>query len=214
MKHAAFALVASLLLAGCSLVGIRSGYEQPSYVAVDALADTIDVRRYAPRLAVEATVAATDYEEGQNAAFRLLFDYISGANTANENIAMTAPVETAQAGEEIAMTAPVETARLEEGRMRMRFFLPSEYALETAPQPTDPRLRLVALPEQLLAVSRFSGFAGAASIEAQTRALSRALARSPWRATSTPVAYSYDPPWTLPFFRRNEVVVLVEGAAS
>jgi len=76
--------------------GIRSGYEQPSYVLVEILSDQIELRRCAPRLAVETTVDIPDYDEGRNAAFRLLFDYISGANRTAENATMTAPAEAAR----------------------------------------------------------------------------------------------------------------------
>ena len=96
---------------GCSVFGIRSGYEQPSYVLVETLSDQIEMRHSAPRLAVETTVDIPDYDEGRNAAFRPLFDYISGANRTNESVAMTAPAEAALTSVEVSMTVPVETSR-------------------------------------------------------------------------------------------------------
>jgi hypothetical protein len=147
------------LLTGCSVFGIRSGYEQPSYVLVGTLSDQIEVRRYAPRLAVETSVDIPDYDEARSAAFRPLFDYISGANRTNESLAMTAPAEAALTSEKVTMTAPVETSRAGTGSMRMRFFLPAEFTLETAPEPIDPRVHLIEVTGQLQAVLRFSGFA-------------------------------------------------------
>jgi len=111
MVRSLLILVTTSLLTGCSVFGIRSGYEQSSYVLVDILSDQIEMRRSAPRLAVETTVDIPDYDEGRNAAFRQLFDYISGANRTNESVAMTGPAEAVLTSEEISMTAPVETSR-------------------------------------------------------------------------------------------------------
>lgn len=219
MIRPAVTLFASLALAGCSVFGVRSGYEQPPYEVVERLGETLEVRRYAPRVAVEAQVEATDTRDGQGAAFRLLFDYISGANRTETGIAMTAPVETGpvetgsgEAGgtsEEIAMTAPVETARSADGQVRMRFFLPAAYDRNSAPAPLDPRLSIVAVPEQTFAVLRFSGFGREKAVMAKKKELLCGLEASSWRPASAPVAYFYHPPWTLPFFRRNEAVVAV-----
>lgn len=209
MTRTLFVILASVLLSACSLVGIRSGYEQPSYEVIAQLDDAVEVRSYAPRVAVEAAVEAPDTEEGRNEAFRLLFDYISGANRANAEISMTAPVETAPSSEEIAMTVPVETVSDAEAGTRMRFFLPAEYSAETAPTPTDARVRIVSVPAQTVAVLRFSGFGGEGIVAGKTEMLLAALEDTSYRRSSEPVAYFYDPPWTIPFFRRNEVVVAV-----
>ena len=117
----------------------------------------MEVRRYDSRLAAEATVEAGSAEAGRNEAFRLLFNYISGANQGQSKVAMTAPVEVGAEAEKIAMTVPVETAAADYGRYTMRFFFPSAYTKATAPEPTDPRVRIVKLPEVTVAVRRFSG---------------------------------------------------------
>ena len=132
-----------------------------------------------------------------------------GANRTGERIAMTAPVESANASEQIAMTVPVETARSDEGRVYMRFFLPAEYDRDSAPDPLNPDVRIVEVPEQTVAVLRFSGSTSEEAVEEQTKALLETLDGSSLRPTSPVVAYFYDPPWTLPFLRRNEVVVAV-----
>jgi hypothetical protein len=210
MRNAITATGFFFLLSGCSLFGVRSGYEQPAYAVVEQQGDAIEVRRYPPRVVAEATVEAADGKAGRNEAFRLLFDYISGANRADARIDMTTPVETAPTSAKIAMTVPVETARSDDEGMRMRFFLPAAYSAESAPQPTDPRVRVVDVPEQTIAVLRFSGARSEETIADRTAELLRALETMRWRVASAPTAYFYDPPWTLPFLRRNEVVVAVE----
>jgi hypothetical protein len=108
------------------VIGIRSGYEQPPTV-LERIGDTVEVRRYDSRLAAEATVEAGTAEAGRKEAFRLLFDYISGANQGQSKVAMTAPVEVGAEADKIAMTVPVETGAFGKGRYTMRFFLPGSY---------------------------------------------------------------------------------------
>jgi hypothetical protein len=91
----------------------------------------------------------------------------------------------------------------------MRFFLPAKFDRETAPRPLDPRITIVDVPVQTVAVLRFSGFGGEDTVAKKKRELLRSLATTSWKPLSDSVVYSYDPPWTLPFFRRNEVVVAV-----
>lgn len=198
-----------LMLSGCSLVGIRSGYEQPAYEAVDRFDPGVEIRRYGPRLAAETTVEAADAEAGRNAAFRILAGYIFGANRAKGEIAMTSPVEVQSGSRKIAMTSPVEAASAGSGRFTMRFFLPAQLTLATAPEPTDPRVRLLELPGQTLAALRFTGSRGGERVAAESGALLRALDGSAWQPAGEPFAFFYDPPWTLPFLRRNEVAVEV-----
>lgn len=196
----------AVALCGCSFFGVRSGYEQPRYDVIDRLSESIEIRVYEPRLAAEATVVSDDSKEGRSEAFRLLFRYISGENLAGTKIDMTTPVESATTSEQIAMTTPVEAASTSDGRVYMRFFLPQTYSKETAPSPLDTRVRIVSLSEQTVAAIRFSGTSSDETLSAKTEDLMSALDLSSWNPTSPPVAYFYDPPWTLPFLRRNEIV--------
>ncbi len=206
-------LLASFLVAGCSVFGAGSGIEEPDFQVVERLGEDAAVRRYSERVAVETVVGEGDTGRTRGQAFRRLARYIGGANRAETDIAMTAPVETAQAerpGTRIEMTAPVETAPAEAGGLRMRFFLPAQYTPETAPRPTESQVSLVTLPEQTMAVLRFSGGRGAGRVAARAADLRARLEGTGWQPAGPPVAYFYDPPWTLPFLRRNEVVIPVE----
>ena len=109
MNKFATLVLASLLLGACSLVGIRDGYEQPTYRVVETIGEEVEVRRYAARFAAEVTVETDDADRGTGEAFRLLFDYITGDNAPNTEIAMTSPVAVAEEGAKIEMTAPVFT---------------------------------------------------------------------------------------------------------
>ncbi len=209
MRATVAAVVGAGLLSSCSLFGVRSGYEEPAYAVVERIGDGIEIRRYDARVAAEVTVDAADSEAGRRTAFRALFDYISGANRERAQVAMTAPVATADRGAEIEMTAPVATAAAP-GRTTMRFFLPEAYTAETAPEPVDPRIRIVALPAETMAAARFTGSRDEGRLDAETARLFAALDGTGWRRAGTRVAFFYDPPWTLPFLRRNEIGVAVE----
>ena len=214
MGRSIFILPIVMLSASCSFVGVRSGLEQPHYEVVEVLSKSLEIRRYGSRLAIETTVPGGDTSKSRRRAFRRLFNYISGANAPGRKITMTAPVETALgasgSGVKVAMTAPVETAASKNHTL-MRFFLPSGLSTETAPRPTDPQVRVVTVPEQTLAALSFTGLASEGRLATQKNRLTADLASTHWEARGTVTAYFYDPPWTLPFLRRNEVVVVVHG---
>ena len=204
-----FIVIAVCLITGCSAFGVRTEYEQPPYVVVEKLGQRIEVRRYAERLAAETVIDISDHDESSNSAFRTLFNYISGNNRVAADTTRTPSGEIVEVPATIAMTVPVETSYVETKGTRMRFFLPSEFTLETAPRPTDGRVRLLQITAQLEAVLRFNGSVSENSVAKKRKDLLRALDQSSWRAVSGPVTYLYDPPWTIPFFRRNEIVIPV-----
>jgi hypothetical protein len=204
------ASLSAAVLAGCSVFGIRSGYEQPRYEVVERLSDDVEIRRYGAQLVAETVVEAEDPEAAQNDAFKILAGYLFGANRSREEISMTAPVEVRS--EKIAMTVPVETSAAGASQYRMRFFLPASLSLETAPQPNDSRVKLLIVPERTAAVLRFSGLGREAQIAQREMQLLQTLRTSRWRAKGAAAAFYYDPPGTIPFLRRNEVVVAVEPA--
>lgn len=222
------------LLAGVGqLVGIRAGTEQPPYEVVGRVGEA-EIRRYAPQIAAE-TLVDGPVESARNEGFRRVAGYIFGDNTTKASVAMTAPVvqsrEAAGGSKSIAMTAPVvqsRAARSETISMTspvvqraagaetwsIQFIMPSRYTLATLPQPNDPRVRLVESPARTFAVVRFSGLGHQEAVAKHEQALDAALAGSSWRASGEAVTWYYDPPWTLPFLRRNEVARPVEPATS
>jgi hypothetical protein len=198
-------MFAAVTLPGCTLFGIRGGTEEPRYATV-AHVGRVEIRDYAPRLAAETTIDGTEMH-ARYAGFRRLANYIFGANRAAAKIAMTAPVAQAADSRRIAMTAPVAQTADGPGRWTIRFFMPAGYTRSTLPEPTDPAVHIVAVPAQTFAVLRFSGIPTARAVADEQAQLLKALADSAWQPRGTPVAWFYDPPWTIPFLRRNEVAV-------
>ena len=202
--------VAQVAEAGGSIVGIRNGTEEPAYT-VEREIDGVEIRRYGPRIAAETSVA-TDEEAARNEGFRRLARYIFGGNSGSDKIAMTAPVAQQQS-EKIAMTAPVATQRGSADDWVIRFFMPSKYTLESLPTPNDDVVRLVPVPPETVAVLRYSGLIGADAVESHTRELLDILRENGIEPVGDPMSWFYDPPWTLPFLRRNEVAVGVSATA-
>jgi hypothetical protein len=192
-----------------SVFGIRFPYEQPHYAVIQELGQSVEVRDYDPRLAIEATVDSPDPNQAAGEAFGLLFRYITGTNQRDQKIAMTAPVRTAS--ERIAMTVPVQTTPTKGSdgnyHVSMRFFLPKEVAEAGAPAPLDPRLHLVQVPASTIAALRYSGIATRATRDQKSAELLAVLAKSPWHPQGAVFQLSYDPPFAIPFLRRNEVAV-------
>ncbi len=201
LKRAA-ALASTLVLSACSVFGVRSGTEEPRFEALGTEAG-IEFRRYAPRLVAETVVQAEE-EAARSEGFSRLARYIFGGNQGSARIAMTAPV--AQDSMRIAMTAPVAQAATADG-YRIRFFLPA--SLRDPPVPLDARVSIAEVPAETVAVLRFSGVPSAESVAAARARLEAALPATRWAAAGEAVAWFYDPPWTIPALRRNEVAVPV-----
>lgn len=192
--------------AALGIVGVRVLTEEPSHTT-RRLAGGVEIRRYGPRIAAETTVNGADEEKARSDGFRRLAGYIFGGNQAGKKVAMTAPVsQGASSGQKIAMTAPVSTSGDENGWV-IRFFMPSKWTMATLPTPKDDRVRLVEVPAESVAAVRFTGSRSADAVATKTTELLDALSENGIETSGEPVSWFYDPPWTLPFRRRNEVVV-------
>jgi hypothetical protein len=196
----------TLLLTACSVFGVPS-VEEASY---DVLKDNnyIQVRQYKPMVVAQTEVDA-NYNEASKQAFIRLFKYISGNNKKQQKISMTAPVIMDSKAEEIAMTAPVFQEKSDKLWL-MQFVLPAQYTLATAPIPSDPSINLKEIPSKKVAVLRYSGFLSEQSIAEKTKELQSWLDTERLRAISPARSAGFDPPWTLPFLRRNEVHIEIE----
>ena len=187
----------TLLESALSVLGIRAFYEQPRYAVIERLDRGVEIRAYDGRVAVETD--ARGQRDGE--AFARLFRYITGANGGDDRIAMKASVETS--GRLIAMTVPVEQGTAG----TLRFYLPRKVADADVPEPTEPGIRLVRVPPERLAVLRFSGSATPEAREEQARILERVLDAASRKPAEPPFFMGYDPPFSVPFLRRNEVAV-------
>ena len=149
--------------------------------------EQIEIRAYAPRV-----MAVTEMAEDSNGGFRVLAGYIFGGNAEEQEIAMTAPVQQSM-----------------EGDREMAFMMPAEYALEDLPEPEDQRVSFREAPAYTAAVIQFSGWASAEKADENWQQLRGFLIAEGIDITGEPTLNQYNPPWTLPFMRRNEIIVPV-----
>ncbi|CAM3312298.1 SOUL heme-binding protein [Arthrobacter ulcerisalmonis] len=153
----------------------------------------------------------TAFDRAGNAAFRSLFNYISGSNVANQKLAMTAPViQGSGASQKLAMTAPVlqsgPAGNGEPGEFVVAFVLPAGLTADSAPVPTNPEVRIRDVPGSLAAALRFSGNGSEAAFAKRTEGLLAALALAGLTPTGSPRFARFDPPFKPWFLRHNEVV--------
>ena len=195
------------IILGVSLIGTHAmAVEEPAFKSV-LHEGAFEVRDYPALVVAEVTVTG-DQKEAASKGFRLLAGYIFGGNTRRQSIAMTAPVAQAPKSEKIAMTAPV-TQIQSAGEWVVRFTMPSAYSMEKLPEPNDPKVHLRALPPTRFAVLQFSGLASKDNVAAKTAELEKLAGTHHLRAIGPASLAQYDPPWTLWFMRRNEVMLPV-----
>ena len=204
----AILVISLLLLASVAACGVNMGqYEEPRYT-VERADSSFEIRLYAPSLVAEA-VTKGSREKAINEGFRILADYIFGNNTANASVAMTTPVS--QTSEKIAMTAPVsQSLEGKDGVWRTRFTMPTKYTFETLPTPNDARVQISKTEAKRFAVVRFSWSTNDENLNAHQKMLEEWIVKEKLKPIS-PASYSfYNPPWTLPFLRRNEVWIEID----
>jgi hypothetical protein len=188
------------LLSGCSMAAT----EEPKYNVL-LKEDAFELRQYAPQLVAETSVNG-DMDSASSQGFRAIADFIFGNNKA--------PGQNTSA--KIAMTAPVtvqpranENSLREARDWRIEFVMPSEYTMATLPKPNNQAVQLREVPSQRFAVLRYSGLNTESKVEDKTRDLLAWVKTKNWQMVGSPQLSRYDPPWTLPMWRRNEIRVEV-----
>lgn len=191
--------------------------EEPSFKVI-VKSGNFELRQYAPMLVAE-TLVDGDMDDAGSTGFRRIADYIFGNNqvqtsTGSAKIAMTAPVTMEPQSQKIAMTAPVALMPAESmgasKQWRVHFVMPSQYNMNTIPTPKNPDVKLREIPGKLFAVSSFTGFNTQTRVQAKTDELNVWIGQKNLKVLSQAQLARYDPPWTLPMFRRNEVMIEVE----
>lgn len=171
--------------------------------------DALEIREYAPSIVAEVVVKG-DFEDASSAAFRKLFNYISGDNTPRDKIAMTAPVSQKPEPEKIAMTSPVGQRASGQGWV-VSFMMPASYTIETIPVPDDPAVVLREVPAYRAAAIRYSGGWSEERYEKHLALLQKWVKQNKLEAAGEPVWARYNAPFTPWFMRRNEILVALDA---
>ena len=203
-------LVGGLLLISKGAMAAET--EEPDYTVLSQ-SDDFELRRYDEQLVAQTWISG-DQDTASREGFKVLADYIFGNNTAatggSSKISMTAPVKmqsgSSDESQKIAMTAPVNMQQ-EGGKWRVQFTMPSKYTMQTLPKPNNPNIEIIEVPAQTYGVIKFSWLAGEDKVAAKTEALQTWMQGQNLTPTGEPELARYNPPWTLPFLRRNEVMI-------
>ena len=197
-------IIALILIVGGLLAGpVMSNVEKPDYKVIQTERN-IEIRQYEPMIIAEVEVDGKR-EDAIREGFRLIADYIFGNNTVQRDISMTAPVQQ-QESQKIAMTAPVQQQST--GRSwQISFVMPSKYSMETLPEPKNDRVRLKGIMTKKFVVIKFSGTNSNENVTEHENQLMNYIEANQIKIIDSPKYAFYNAPWTLPFMRRNEVMI-------
>ena len=196
----------SVLLLMTVMGGTSMAIEEAPYTVVTS-SGSFELRNYEPHILAE-TLVDGDLEDAGNKAFRRLFNYISGANRSRTSIAMTAPVSQESKGEKIAMTAPVGQ-QYASGRWAVSFMMPAGLTLAALPVPDDSSITLRQVPSRLMAAVRYSGTWSEKNYRDYKGQLETWIRENGFEIKGEAVWARYNPPFSLWFLRRNEILIPV-----
>jgi effector-binding domain-containing protein len=180
--------------------------EEPAFISIEKK-DAFEIREYQPKLMAQVIVNGT-FDSASSKGFRLLADFIFGNNKTNEGskkIDMTAPVISRDASEKIDMTAPVISEENEKG-WYVSFNMPKHYTKETLPVPNNPEVKIIEVPSEKYAVITFSGLVREKKYAEMLNLLNEEMKKRNIDPKGPAILARYNPPWTLPFLRRNELM--------
>ena len=216
--------IGAMAMIGASTGGFAMAVEEPKFELI-AQDGSFEIRRYAPVIIAE-TLVSGNMDEASGKGFRLIADYIFGNNTvagaaaekASRTIAMTAPVVLEPMAAKIAMTVPVTAEPLDAAtdlstatQWRIHFVMPAQYSMPDLPKPNNEAVSLRQLPARTFAVLTYSGLNSAFRLQQKTGELGAWLKAKSIEPTGAPLLARYNPPWTLPMWRRNEIQVEVNA---
>jgi hypothetical protein len=177
--------------------------EEQKYI-VERKFPKFEVRRYEACVLADVTITG-NFESAGNKGFGPLIGYISGNNKPNSKIEMTAPV-VQEPVSKIAMTSPVVQQSSGQENI-ISFVMPAGMTLDALPIPSSSKVSLREVPEQLMAVSRFSGRWTYATYLNHLAELETSISEAGFKLNGSPRFARFDPPWTPWFMRRNEIQI-------
>ena len=199
-------IVATILVGALATGPIMSNVETPSYKVIQSKGK-IEIREFDPMVIAEVQVVGRR-KDAISSGFKLRADYIFGNNISQENIDTTATIQR-PASEKIAMTAPVQQ-QLANDSWLVSFVMPSEYNLEDLPKPKNIEVKLKNVPVKRFVTIQFSGTSSDENLAKHKKLLVEFIKTNSISVTGTSKYAFYNPPWTLPVMRRNEVMFEVQ----
>jgi len=184
--------------------------EEPDFKLISEEGE-FQIREYDPKIIAQVEVEG-DFDEASSKGFKLLADYIFGNNLLDgesQKISMTTPVEVSPLADNLSMTSPIMDDQVNK-TWSINFVMPKEYTLDTLPMPNNSEVKIIKVPSEKYAVILFSGLVRESSYAEKSELLSNYIKANNFMPQGTIKIARYNPPWTLPFFRRNELMVKID----
>ena len=204
-----YLFLTSLLLIN-NLFNPAMATEEPEFKLVSEEGE-FQIREYDPKIIAQVEVEG-DFDEASSRGFKLLADYIFGNNLldgASKKISMTTPVEMSPLADNLSMTSPIMDDKVN-SKWSINFVMPQEFSLDTLPKPNNFQVNIIEVPKEKYAVIVFSGLIRESSYAEKADLLINYLNENRLTQQGAIKIARYNPPWTLPFFRRNELMVRVD----
>ncbi len=115
-------------------------------------------------------------------------------------------------GIKIAMTAPVQQ-QFANDAWKVNCVMPSEYTMDSLPKPNNEKVTLRQIDRKTFVVIRFAGRNSDSNLSKYEQQLREFVETQDISVKGSAKYAFYNPPWTLPFMRRNEVMLEVEGGS-
>lgn len=163
-------------------------YETPTYEVVKSDGN-IEIRHYQ---AFQIVTYTTNEDPYSNQGFQTLFQYIQANNSLKASVDMTVPV----------------LQEFKPDGMTMSFIIPQKYMLGV-PKPNHPDLHIDHFKEGYYAAITFKGSQSIGNLRQNQTELLFWLKKNELTTDSDIIAAFYNPPFTPPFMRRNELLVKI-----
>ena len=207
MKKLILIILASIAPAVVLIGPIMSKVEKPKYI-VNFTEEDIESRSYDSMIVAEVLIK-NSREESISQGFRVLADYIFGNNVSAEKIPMTSPV-IEQKSEKIPMTAPVKQ-QIKDNIWSIQFIMPAQYSMDSLPKPNNNTVKIKLIPPAEYVVIKFNGKNENKNIQIHEDKLKEFIEKKDLEVKGKPIYAFYNPPWTIPILRRNEIMIEIKN---
>lgn len=173
-----------------TLTRLTAKVSEPSYRLLKK-DGPIEIREYGEMIVAEVEVRGKRSIAIRN-GFRLLANYIFGKNQQRQKIPMTAPVIQ-------------QNQNASGSQWIVRFVMPEGLTLDKLPKSEDPSIKLTKLANSKYILIVFSGSSTDKNLQKHLQILRTYIKNNDLNVNDNPIMAFYNPPWVLPFLRRNEI---------
>ena len=170
--------------------------EEPTYDIIHRF-KLFETRQYHDSIEAQYSINS-NHNFHSSISFRNIANYIFGQNSKSQKIEMTAPVKQWKEGQ----------------HHKMAFTLPRKYNFSDLPLPNNKSIQLLEVKGKLNAVIKFSGFSNEKKVIKLTKKLLDLIHENGFESIESPILAVYDKPTTLPFLRRNEILIPIKSKSN